>query len=201
MRKHKVDFKKYADMHADVEVIGKDGVKVVVRTHIPYADKVKMAQEILELGLLVHDDSMLYEGHLIDAIRILKTVEYYTDVKTDDAAPEDVADFVINNELWNEIESAIQEDIRSFDEIYYQMLRGVIATYADDRCLTKAIRTSFGFLFNGEDITESLAKAEATKDVVYQALGALRREEQKKEKEFDDGTLSIGGNVISFAKR
>ena len=42
MRKHKINFKKYADMHEVIELTGKDGTVIKVRTHIPYKDKVKL---------------------------------------------------------------------------------------------------------------------------------------------------------------
>ena len=201
MRKHKVEFKKYADMHDEVEVIGKDGTKVMVRTHIPYADKLKLSQEMLEQGLMIHDDSVCYEGYLMEAIRMKKILEYYTDVKVDDVAPEVIADFLINNELIGGIEDAVHNDWYAVEDILFPMMRGVIETYKDDKGLTKAIRTSFGFLFNGEDITESLAKAEATKDTIYKAIGALNEKEKQEKEKVNNGKLTIGNNIINFAKR
>ena len=201
MRKHKIDFKKYADMHDEVEVTGKDGTKVKVRTHIPYEDKLKIAQEIIEQGLMIHDDSICYEGHLMQAIKMKKVLEYYTDVKTDDVEPEVVADFLINNEIWDEIDNVIYKDWFSVQDIFFPMMSGVIDTYQDDRGLTKAIRTSFGFLFNGEDITESLAKAEATKDTLYKAIGALNEKEKEEQEKINNGKLMIGNNILNFSKR
>lgn len=201
MRKHKIEFKKYADMHEEIEVVGKDGTKVMVRTHIPYGDKLKLAQEILEEGLMIHDDSICYEGHLMEAIRMKKILEYYTDVKVDDIEPQNVADFMVNNELLDGIGEAIYKDWCAVQDILYPMKYGVIDTYADDKGLTKAIRTSFGFLFNGEDITESLAKAEATKDTIYKAIGALNEKEKEENKKVNNGKLMIGNNIINFARR
>ena len=201
MRKHKIDFKKYADKYDEVEVAGKDGTKVTVRTHIPYEDKVKMARELVEQGLMVHDDSICYEGYTLQALKMMKVLEYYTDVKTDDAEPFQVADFVINNEMWTGMSQAIDDDWGELCEIFYPMMNAVRSTFKDDRGLTKAIRTSFGFLFNGEDITESLAKAEATKDTVYKALGALQQKEQEEQENIHDGLLNVGGKVLNFSKK
>ena len=77
----------------------------------------------------------------------------------------------------------------------------VFETYKDDKSITKAVRTSFGFLFNGEDITESMAKAEMTKDTIYNALSALREKEQEASEKINNGKLNVGGNLISFAKK
>lgn len=201
MRKHKVEFKKYADMHDEVEVVGKDGTKVMVRTHIPYADKLKLSQEMLEQGLMIHDDSICYEGYMMESIRMKKILEYYTDVKVDDIAPEAIADFMINNEMICRIEEAIYKDWCAVEDILFPMMRGVIETYKDDKGLTKAIRTSFKFLFTGEDITESLAKAEATKDTLFKAIGALREKEKEDQEKVNKGKLMIGNNIINFAKK
>ena len=201
MRKHKIDFKKYAGMHDEVEVTGKDGTVVTVRTHIPYAEKLSLAQELLERGLMIHDESICYEGYMMESIRLAKILEYYTDVKTEDVDPEAIADFMINNEIVDGIEAAIEKDWCGVQDIYFPMMAGVIDSYKDDKGLTKAIRTSFGFLFNGEDITESLAKAEATKDVIYKAIGALNEKEKEEQEKINNGKLMMGNNILSFAKR
>ena len=65
----------------------------------------------------------------------------------------------------------------------------------------KAIRTSFGFLFNGEDITESMAKAELTKDTMFKALDAINKKEQEEAEKMNDGKLRVAGNILNFAKR
>ena len=201
MKKHKIEFKKYADMHDEVKVVGKDGTEVMVRTHIPYEEKVKLVREMLEEGMMIHDDSLIYEGYLMQAIQMKKILEYYTDVKVDNIAPEVIADFMVNNEIIGDIEDAIYKDWCAVQDIFFPMMNSVADTYQDDRSLTKALRTSFGFLFNGEDITESLAKAEATKDTMYKALGALREKEQEEKEKINNGKLMIGDNIINFAKR
>ena len=201
MKKHKIEFKKYADMHDEVKVVGKDGTEVMVRTHIPYEEKVKLVREMLEEGMMIHDDSLIYEGYLMQAIQMKKILEYYTDVKVDNIAPEVIADFMVNNEIIGDIEDAIYKDWCAVQDIFFPMKNSVADTYQDDRSLTKALRTSFGFLFNGEDITESLAKAEATKDTMYKALGALREKEQEEKEKINNGKLMIGDNIINFAKR
>lgn len=201
MRKHKVDFKKYAEMHDEVEIVGKDGTKVKVRTHIPYAEKLTLAQEIIERGLMIHEESICYEGYMMEAIKMEKILEYYTDVNTEGADPSMIADFLINNEIIVKLYEAIDDDWDSVGEIFFPMMHGVMETYRDDKGLTKAIRTSFGFLFNGEDITESLAKAEAAKDLVYKAIGALNEKEKEEQEKMNNGRLMVGDNIISFAKK
>lgn len=197
MKKKKINFKKYADMHEETELVGKDGTSITVRNHISYADKVQMAKEVIENCVMIHDDSCCYESHMIYAEKIKAMMKYYTDVPVDDVSAEEVADFVINNDLIDAIQEYIHDDYYQAEDVYVTMMNMVMDTYADDMSLKKAIKTSFGFLFNGEDITESLAKAEMTKDTMFKALDAIN----KKEKEVNGGELTVGGKILNFAKR
>ena len=128
-------------------------------------------------------------------------IEYYTDIKTEDIDAKKIADFVINNGIEEKLRDAIRDDWNAVEDIFFSMSRGVMDTYADDRGLTKAIRTSFGFLFNGEDITESLAKAEMTKDTMFKALDAINKKEAESQGKIDDGRLKVGNNILNFARK
>lgn len=201
MRTKKIDFKKYSNMHEENELVGSDGVKITVRNHISYADKVQMAKDVIENCVMIHDDSCCYEGVDIYAEKIKALVKYYTNLNVDNASAYEVADFVINNNLIGQIRDYIHNDYYEAEDIYVTMLKMVFETYTDDMSIKKAIKTSFGFLFNGEDVTESLAKAEMTKDTMFKALNALNKKEEEEQRKIKDGQLNVGGNIISFAKR
>ena len=201
MKQKKINIKKYADAHEETELIGKDGVKIQVRNHISYADKIQMAKEVIENCVMIHDDSCCYESHDIYAEKIKSMVKYYTNIAVDDAEADEVADFVINNDLLGSIREYIHDDYYEAEDIYVTMMNMVIDTYTDDMSLKKAIKTSFGFLFNGEDITESLAKAEMTKDTMFKALDAINKKEAESQGKIDDGRLKVGNNILNFARK
>lgn len=201
MRKKKIDFKKYADLHEEEELIGKDGTKIQVRNHIPYADKVQMAKDVIENNVMIHDESCCYESYNLYAEKIKMMVKYYTNINVDDIGAEEVADFVINNDLIGQIREFIHDDYFEAEDVFISMLKAVEDTFTDDLSLKKAIRTSFGFLFNGEDITESIAKAEAARDTVYKAIEALNQKEKESEGKMDGGMLKIGDNILNFSRR
>ena len=201
MKKKKINFKKYADMHEETELTGKDGTTITVRNHTPYEEKVQMATRLVENYVMIHDDSVSYESHKTPAALLYEIVNCYTNVNTEDATPEEVADFVINNELIGKIREVVRDDHFEFQDIYVTLLRSVMDNYDDDQSLKKAIKTSFGFLFNGEDITESMAKAEMTRDTMFRALDALNQKEKEESEKMNNGKLNVGGNIISFAKR
>ena len=201
MKTKKIKMQKYHDMHEEVTVTGKDGTEITVRTHIPYEQKVEMAKEIAAQAIMIHDDSVTYSSYEEYAIDIMMTLKYYTNVDVSGNTPGECYDFVINNEIINDMMSVISEDHSDVLSIYYAIKNYVMATFKDDRSLTKAIRTSFGFLFNGEDVTESLAKAEAMKDTVYNAIGALREKEAEDANKTDPGTIRFGGNILNLSKK
>ena len=169
--------------------------------HIPYKEKEQMANEIAEHVLIVHDDSCMFESHEYDKMFRLMVAKYYTDIDTEDVDEYELIDFMTYTGLWNELFSFIESDVSVVIDIYQSIVSNVIATYADDKCLTKALRTSFGFLFNGEDITESLAKAEAMKNTVYDAIGAYRQLDKEQSEKINNGKLNLGGAIINFAKK
>lgn len=201
MKKKAIDFKKYADMHENKEIVGADGTKVVVRDHISYANKVAMAVELVEANVMIHDDSVCYESFAMPAERIKGIMKYYTDVPVDDADAQEVADFAINNGLIGKIRDYIHDDYYEFEDVFVTLIRSVMDNYEDDQSLAKAIKTSFGFLFTGEDVTETLAKAELAKDTVFNALGALREKEAQDESKMKDGKLKVEGKLLNFAKK
>lgn len=201
MEKRKIDLAKYADMHNEVELVGADETKISVRTHIPYIEKEAAARDMVEQIAMIHDDSCVYVGSNSDKYELYVIAKYYTDIDTEGIEPEDIANFIINDGFADQLNSTIEADYKYVRELYWYLYDGFKASYDDDRSLTKAIRRSFSFLFNGEDITETMAQAEIAKDRVFNAFNALRKEEEIKENTIDDGRLMIGGNVINFAKK
>jgi len=201
MEKKKFDLSSYADAYKEMTVKGDDGTIVMVRDHIPYVEKEEMAREMAERLIMIHDDSCVYKSSEYSKLKKYYVAKYYTDIDTEDETPEAVADFMVNNEVWPVIRSECGWDVSIVCGIFDKLYESVRKTYEDDKSLTKALRTSFAFLFNGEDITESLAKAEAMKDTIYEAVGALRKVEKEKEEKIDHGTLKVGGNIINFAKK
>ena len=201
MRQKKINFKKYAGAHEEKELTGKDGTVIVARDHISYEDKIQMARDVIENCVMIHDNSCCYENHMIYAEKIKAMVKYYTNVVVDEATAEEVCDFMINNGLIGQLREFIHDDYYEAEDVYVTMLNMVLETYDDDMSLRKAIKTSFGFLFNGEDITESMAKAELTKDTLFKALDAINQKEQEASENMDNGKLKVGSNILNFARK
>ena len=201
MEKQKIEFGKYADMHRETTIRGNDDTSVTVRDHIPWEQKEAMAKELAEQTVVIHDESCVFTGSNYERLEKYMVAKYYTDLDVDGVSDGEVADFMVNNGVWEALCACVGDDMRYVREIYFAIVGAVETTYTDDKSLTKAIRTSFPFLFTGEDVSESLAKAEANKDMIYKAIGALRDAEKQREETIDRGRLSVGGNVISISKK
>ena len=201
MEKRKFEFDRYAEMHDEKEVTGKDGTKVTVRNHIPYAEKEQMAIEMAEVLMMTHDDSCMFESHEYVKIEQYMIAKYYTDIDTDGVNPDDISNFFVNNDLFDDIKSVMWADYSYVERTFDKLVDAVKKTYDDDRSIRRALRTSFGFLFTGEDIAESMAHAEGIKDTLFEAIGALRKLESEREEKINDGRVMVGGNMISFAKK
>lgn len=197
MDKQKIDFSKYHDMHSEHQVTGDDGTTVTVRDHIPYAEKEAMATELATRLVMIHNDSCCYEGYEFRKIECFLNAKFYTDIDIEDATEEDVADFLINNGLDRKIEEINGYDIRVVYGIMDRMMDAVSQIYEDDHSIKTALRTSFGFLFNGEDVTESLAKAETVSGTLFDALSALKNQQKRQE----NGTVNVGGAILNFARK
>ena len=201
MEKQKIDMSKYADMHKEEKFKGTDDIEITVRDHIPYEEKENMARELIEMALVIHDDSCVYLSNEYDKIKLYLIAKYYTDIDTEDLDPSEVANYLINTDVVLPIQQYTDTDVDYVEDIFYGLYDALDKVYTDDNSLAKAVRKSFGFLFNGKDITETLAEAEAMKDKTFEAFKLLHQSEKEKAENLDNGTLTIGGNVISFAKK
>ena len=196
--------KRKYDIHVEEQLVAniKSGdVSIGAVQHIPYKEKEHMATEMAENVLTIHDDSCMFENHEYDKMFRLMVAKYYTDIDTDGVDEYELLDFMTYTGLWDELFEFIESDVAVVINIYQSIVANLIMTYADDKSITKALRTSFGFLFNGEDVTETLAKAESVKDTVYQAIGAYRQLDKEKEEKINNGRLNVGGAIINFAKK
>jgi hypothetical protein len=201
MEKRKIDLSAYYDVHEEETFEGKDGTKVTVRNHIPYMDKEAIAGEMAGQLLIIHDESCMYTSKDIKRKKLYMIAKYYTDIDVEEADEHQIADFLINNDLADQIENYVFDDWYLVEQIYLYIEKAVIKTYEDDKSLSKAIKTSFSSLLTGEDVGTTLANAEHVRDTLMDAVEALRQVNKEKEEQIDHGKMTVGGNVINFAKR
>ena len=200
MRKKKYNMSKYANYCSEEIFTGTDGTEIVVRNHIPYEEKVSLAREMAEQILMIHDDMCCYYSYEGDAIEKLMVAKYYTNINTEGVSPGTVMDFMINNGLCDAVYEFIRDDWCAVVDIYQDIIHATEKVFDSDRSILRAVRTSFPFLFDGQDITETLANAENISGTLFDALAALKKE-NKEEQRINNGVMNVGGNILNFSKR
>ena len=197
MDKIKVDISGAADVfQTDELTVG--GNTITMRNHIPIADKIAMAQELTTFFTDVNEETeTVQRDPFASMARVYLVVKYYTNVDIDGLSPSEVYDWIINNDAWERVEEFVRHDLWEVDEFADQIFINVQDTFNAEHSLSKAVKQSFGFLFNGEDITETLAKSRILSEEMVDIIGRLNQSQQKSE----NGTVKVGGNVISIGKK
>lgn len=199
MEKKKFKIAGCADL-CDEHTIDVNGEELTVRTHIPLEKKLAMAQELVTFISLIDDENeIMSESHLYQVGLVYLTVLYYTNADLDDVNATDVFDWMINTGVYDQtLENLVYEDRYYVVEMAQAIYKNISNAYAVEHGLAHAVKKTFGFMFNGEDITETLAKSQAISDKMIDVVGKLNAAEQPKSK---DGGVKVGGNVIRIAKK
>ena len=199
MEKKKFKIAGCADL-CDEYTIDVHGEELTVRTHIPLEQKLAMAQDLVTFISLIDDENeIMSESHLYQVGLVYLTVLYYTNADLDDVNATDVFDWMINTGVYDQtLESLVYEDRYYVVEMAQAIYKNISNAYAVEHGLAHAVKKTFGFMFNGEDITETLAKSQAISDKMIDVVGKLNAAETQKAK---DGGVKVGGNVIRIAKK
>jgi hypothetical protein len=196
MDKVKVDFSKYNAPKEKEIYVGENTIHV--KEWITVAEKLELL-DMLAMFMLETDEprKMRYRSAVYELGRRFLIIKYYTDVDTDGATPTDVVDWISGSGHWDDIINWCLDDMFIVDEMVDTYVQNEIDAYNREQSLSTAIRNSFGFLLNGEDITETMAKAGETGDQILEVVDRLNKAAKKPEA----GKVNIGGNVISIGKK
>ena len=186
-----------ADMDAAQEhTIGDETIHVL--RHIPLDQKVAMATELAEMIAIPNAEiGIMGESALYEVCLVYLVMKYYTDIDLADTDARSVFDWVISHDAYRPIEMIICNDLWYVTDIADRTMHNLMDEYEKQNGLTHAIKTSFGFLFNGEDITETLAKSQQVSDQMIEVVGKLNEANRKP----DVGKVKVSGNVINIGKK
>ena len=171
---------------------------LTVRNHIPLEEKIKMVNELAGYVLMVDDENeVILENHTERVGTVYFVMKYYTDADLTDAEPADVYDWVVNNDAWDKISDWVGNDLFEVHEMQFAMQKNIEKAYEKEHSLGTAFRKSFGFLFNREDLAETLARTQEVSDQMLEVVGRLNEAGRKP----DGGRVNVGGNIISIGKK
>lgn len=196
MEKIKFDLSGYADKYRELKISGADDVVITVRDHIPLADKLRFMDEFIR-KTLINMTNFVYDSYMQVVTEKAMIVRYYTDVDADEYTDEELYDFIVNDDLFPSIADFIQDDIEDITMLCSNMREAIMRTTSYESSMTNAIKTSFGFLFDGKDLTATLSESETLRDQLFAAIGALKKENESKDK----NKISVNGTVINLAQK
>lgn len=201
MEKIKVNFEGVADLHSETMLKIGD-TNVTVRDHIPLEQKAAFVDEYIQLVLDEDEDAgVMQMTSVVPLLEVFLMVKYYTNVDVEGVKLEDVYNWVINNNSYTDLEDIIYHDIEQVRKMYGLLSRNAIEAYEREHSLGKAIQKSFGFMLNGEDITETLAKSREITDQMIDVVEQLHKNQPPKVKAEAAGKLMVGGNIVSIGKK
>lgn len=200
MKKKKYSLKKYTDMHDEVVVVGKDGTEVSVKTHIPYSEKINYAMEYVVSSLIVKNDEYCYMSYEEDVNDISLIAKYYTNINTENVDRYELADFFVNNGIYDDIYKIIEHDMDFVDVICDRLKESIERSVKEQNNIYAFLKNNVGPIFDGNSIAQTLSETEGVSDTLFKAIGALREKEEY-ETGIESGKIKANGVVLDMRKK
>lgn len=193
--------KKYQMAPADYEIaeeVSVGGETLHVKHRIPLEQKMQFASELAQM-ITVEDEEagILTHSSLEDVCELYLIVKYYTDVDLDDVSVEQLYDWIIGHDAYVQIKDIVWHDLSYVQSMACTLFDNASLAYEKEHSLTHAIKTSFGFLFDGRDITEVLTESRGVGDQMLDVVERLNEAAKKEE----SGRVKVAGNVINIGKK
>ena len=156
------------------------GQEVLVTDRIPYKDKMEAAQEYAAKATVFDEElGWAYDSPLRNAIEHFIKLKYYTGLDMSQYEDYDGLCQMMDDIGEHPIKDVLEFIHDDWDELYdmaYDMQLNVERAYEKQHSLEHQIKTSFGFLFDGKDLTQTLAEAREVNEQMIDHLGALAKQ-------------------------
>lgn len=152
--------------------------EVKVKNWIPYKDKVSAAEDIVAIATIMDENlGVMCWTYLFPAANMYVRLKYYTeyDVSKFDGEDwlNDVMDAVDKYDMSDFLEF-VNEDFSNVTKIAYDMMATVKELFEKEHSLAHKAMQSFAFLFDGKDVTETLAEAREVSEQMIDVLGGKK---------------------------
>lgn len=175
------------------------GVEIIhVLKHIPLEQKMLMASDMAQMIEAPNDElGIVTTSSLEDVCAIYLILKYYTDVDMEGVGAQQAFDWLVGHGAVDAIKEIIEEDYDYMEAMMWRLCSNLEAEHKARHGLPYAIKTSFGFLFDGKDLTETLAESREVSDQMLDVVGRLNNAAKKEEA----GMVKVSGNVINIGKK
>lgn len=165
------------------------GKELHVWNRIKYKDKLEAANELASMmGVFDEVHGVAYINYMEDAVKWYIRLEYYTDMDVMEYKDYDkLAELmdIVEEADTHEFEEFIESDFQTIDSLAYKLFCNAADVFDREHSIEYNIMKSFGFLFDGQDITETLAQAHEVNDQMIEHLGAIMSSKNTENKPID----------------
>lgn len=158
------------------------GQEVNVTNWIPYARKIEAAKEYVATAYSFYEDAgVVCLNHMDTAVVLMIQLKYYTDMDVSKyVSEEDLCDLMDaadeNRGAIDEFCAFIREDSNViFYDIAEKIEWATEKIYEQEHSIGHKIMKSFGFLFDGKDIAQTLAEGREVSEQMVDHLGAIAK--------------------------
>lgn len=155
------------------------GQELTVKERIGYKAKADAAAELAEMMTIFNEDAgVAYESYLTDAFECYIRVKYYTDADLSKYTGKDwIFDFMddYENSDATELCDATNDDWDKVLHMAFQLHITACDAYQSEHSLSNRVLKSFAFLFDGRDLTETLAQAREVNEQMIDHLGDIAK--------------------------
>lgn len=201
MRKVKLDAKKAAGLHEEktVTILDKE---ITVRTHIPYEEKLKLAEELTNYVAIMDDEQTIaVQSHIKSACEALMLFRYYTNVDSEKLTPANAHDLLVNTDSYDAVLGICEADFNESLDIAYNMVENIIAIMDKRKSVGYAVMKSFGSILNGGDFVDTMLDGSELREELMDSLDKIRQAGKAEEGKVENGKIKLGGAVIDIAKK
>lgn len=183
-----------------------NGVSIIVKHNISYAQKEKLAIELMAYINAENEDThTMYTNYKEDLVEMFLICKYYTNIDISDMNTEDdwkmLYDWLVFECMDEKIMSVISHD---YDVVYgmaMTIIRGIQKINDKNYSLFFQLQNLLGSLLEVGDITDALAKSEEVNNTMIDLIGAYNKQKQEEATKPAKKQKLDSGLVVNFAKK
>lgn len=169
-------------MEKTMSLFGKESQ---VWSRIPYKDKLEAANKLASMmGVFDEEHGIAYVGYMEDAAKWYVRLAYYTEIDVTEYEDYDklieLMDMIEEADM-SEFEEFIKSDFDVVEDLAYTLFSNAERIFKREHSIEYNIMKSFGFLFDGQDITQTIAQARDVNAQMIDHLGAIMSIKTKEE--------------------
>lgn len=156
------------------------GQEVNCKDRAQYRDKLDAAEEYVAMASVFNEEvGVAYMTHLEKPVEVYYTLKLYTDADLSEYEGIDGLVTIMDKleyEAYDELCEFAQKDLEVFRDMVFKLFYNACEIFEKTNSLEHNVKTSFKFLFDGKDITETMAQAREINEQMIDSLGAMAKQ-------------------------